>query len=92
MAQLQLSEFLEPTTSYLSVVELGLYESTVRLNACAGGEEDRAGQSGMGAGDRAGAGAAAQGHAAAPLAGDPAAAVLLLLSDGQEARRDQELV
>ena len=33
VAQLQLGEFLEPTTSYLSVVELGLYESTVRLNA-----------------------------------------------------------
>jgi peroxiredoxin len=32
VAQLQISEFLEPTTSYLSVVELGLYESTVRLN------------------------------------------------------------
>jgi chlorite dismutase len=33
VAQLQLSEFLEATTSYLSVVELGLYESTVRLLA-----------------------------------------------------------
>jgi peroxiredoxin len=33
LAQLQLSEFLEPTSSYLSVVELGLYESTVRLIA-----------------------------------------------------------
>jgi len=33
IAQLQLSEFLEPTSSYLSVVELGLYESTVKLNA-----------------------------------------------------------
>ena len=33
VAQLQLSEFLEPTSSYLSVVELGLYESTVKLNA-----------------------------------------------------------
>jgi peroxiredoxin len=31
VAQLQLSEFLEPASSYLSVVELGLYESTVRL-------------------------------------------------------------
>ena len=31
VAQLRLAEFLEPTTSYLSVVELGLYESTVRL-------------------------------------------------------------
>src|SRR5262252_3824685 len=33
VSQLQLAEFLEPTTSYLSVVELGLYESTVRLHA-----------------------------------------------------------
>jgi len=33
VAQLQLYEFLEPTSSYLSVVELGLYESTVRLIA-----------------------------------------------------------
>ena len=33
LAQLQLSEFLEPASSYLSVVELGLYESTVKLNA-----------------------------------------------------------
>ncbi|HEY3302629.1 MAG TPA: hydrogen peroxide-dependent heme synthase [Candidatus Binatia bacterium] len=30
-ANLKLAEFLEPTTSYLSVVELGLYEATVRL-------------------------------------------------------------
>ena len=33
ISQLQLAEFLESTTSYLSVVELGLYESTVRLHA-----------------------------------------------------------
>ncbi len=31
VATLKLAEFLEPTTSYLSVVELGLYEATVRL-------------------------------------------------------------
>jgi peroxiredoxin len=31
VANLTLAEFLEPTTSYLSVVELGLYEATVRL-------------------------------------------------------------
>ncbi len=31
LAQTQLAEFLEPTTSYLSVVELGLYESSMRL-------------------------------------------------------------
>ena len=30
LARLRLADFLEPTTSYLSVVELGLYESTVR--------------------------------------------------------------
>ena len=31
LANLQLMEFLEPTTSYLSTVELGLYEASVRL-------------------------------------------------------------
>jgi peroxiredoxin len=30
LAQLRLSDFLEPTTSYLSVIELGLYESTIK--------------------------------------------------------------
>ncbi|MEO7652637.1 MAG: hydrogen peroxide-dependent heme synthase [Bryobacteraceae bacterium] len=33
LAHLDLADYLEPTTSYLSVVELGLYESTVRLHA-----------------------------------------------------------
>jgi chlorite dismutase len=31
IAQLDLAEFLEPSASYLSVVELGLYDSSVRL-------------------------------------------------------------
>jgi peroxiredoxin len=31
LARLRLSEFLEPATSYLSVVELGLYDSTLEL-------------------------------------------------------------
>ncbi|HXB74105.1 MAG TPA: hydrogen peroxide-dependent heme synthase [Candidatus Acidoferrales bacterium] len=31
LARLQLSDFLEPTTSYLSVIELGLYESTSKV-------------------------------------------------------------
>ena len=31
VSALRLSEFLEPTTSYVSVVELGLYDSTVKL-------------------------------------------------------------
>ena len=30
LAQLPLSEYLEPATSYLSVIELGLYESTIK--------------------------------------------------------------
>ena len=30
IAQLKLSDYLEPTTSYLSMIELGLYESTVK--------------------------------------------------------------
>jgi len=31
LAQLRLSDFLEPATSYLSVIELGLYESTLKI-------------------------------------------------------------
>jgi hydrogen peroxide-dependent heme synthase len=31
LARLQLSDYLEPTSSYLSVVELGLYESTSKI-------------------------------------------------------------
>jgi peroxiredoxin len=30
LAQLDLNDYLEPTTSYLSVIELGLYESTIK--------------------------------------------------------------
>ena len=30
LAQLALSDYLEPTTSYFSVIELGLYESTIK--------------------------------------------------------------
>ena len=33
IAQMELSDFLEPTHSYLSVVELGLYESTAKTYA-----------------------------------------------------------
>jgi chlorite dismutase len=31
LAGLRLSDYLEPTTSYLSIIELGLYESTVKI-------------------------------------------------------------
>src|SRR5207302_5500434 len=31
LAQLRLSDYLEPTTSYLSIIELGLYESTLKI-------------------------------------------------------------
>ena len=31
LAQLRLSEFWEPTTSYLSIIELGLYDSTTKV-------------------------------------------------------------
>jgi chlorite dismutase len=31
LAQLRLSDFFEPTTSYVSVIELGLYESTTKV-------------------------------------------------------------
>jgi hydrogen peroxide-dependent heme synthase len=31
LANLRLSEYLEPTTSYLSIIELGLYDSTMKI-------------------------------------------------------------
>ena len=31
LANLRLSDYLEPTTSYLSIIELGLYDSTVKV-------------------------------------------------------------
>jgi peroxiredoxin len=31
LANLQLSDYLEPTTSYLSIIELGLYDSTLKI-------------------------------------------------------------
>jgi chlorite dismutase len=31
MARLRLSDYVEPTTSYLSMIELGLYESTIKI-------------------------------------------------------------
>jgi hydrogen peroxide-dependent heme synthase len=31
LARLRLSDYVEPTTSYLSVIELGLYESTIKV-------------------------------------------------------------
>ena len=31
LANLRLSDYLEPTTSYLSIIELGLYESTLKI-------------------------------------------------------------
>ena len=33
LARLKISDFLEPTTSYLSIVELGIYESTAKVYA-----------------------------------------------------------
>jgi peroxiredoxin len=33
VARLEMSEYLEPTTSYLSIIELGLYESTAKVYA-----------------------------------------------------------
>jgi chlorite dismutase len=31
LSRLRLADFLEPTTSYLSIIELGLYESTIKI-------------------------------------------------------------
>ena len=45
LAHLDLDEYLEPTHSYVSVVELGLYESSVQLYDSLARKRHRAGQS-----------------------------------------------
>ena len=52
MAGLRLSDYLEPTTSYLSMIELGLYESTIKIYSELVGTRRGAAFGGMEAGDR----------------------------------------
>ena len=92
LCSLELHAYLEQTTSYVSVVELGLYDSTVKLY-----EELLA--EGIAPSDptwrRTSAiahGRAGGGDGAALATRDSAEQVPLLLSDGQEARRGSQLV
>ena len=87
LAHLRLWDYLEQTSSYLSVVELGLYESTRQSLRRIGGEGNRRAYARLERADRADAGAAAAGDAAAPVPRGAAREVSVLLSDGSQARR-----
>ena len=87
-----LQEFLEPTHSYLSVIELGLYDSSMKLFQAAYragiGSADGRVEQGSGGDDRA----AKAGDAAAIVSQDSGEPVFVFLSDGSPSRRGQELV
>ena len=91
-AQLRVShsrfhEFLEPTHSYVSVVELGLYEASVKLYTELTTKGLQPGSAEWNQRSRQNCQAAA-GRGAASLAGDSAATVPLLLPDEQASRRE----
>ncbi len=92
IARLRLNDYLEQTTSYVSVVELGLYESSLKLYrtlqekgiAPHSPEWDAAIDETVGAADGS--------DAAAFVSADSAFALCLLLSHGPASWRRQELV
>ena len=88
-----LSDYLEPAHSYLSMIELGLYESTSKVYGELGreGRASRIRRSGRPEIEAA-LERSAQGHGAAAVARNPAGQISLLLSDGPEARRIRQLV
>ena len=91
LQKLALWDFVEQTSSYLSIVELGLYESTAKVY---GGLAERGIEPHTPEwdGNSRDARPPAPGHASAIVSGDAGAQVHLLLSDGPAARRRQELV
>jgi peroxiredoxin len=92
LANLRLSDYLESTTSYLSIIELGLYESTVKIykELAEQGIEPHSDQWKAEIAWQAGT---PQGSdAAAPLSRNSTASLRLLLSYGPSPRRRQELV
>ena len=92
LSQLELAEYLEPTTSYLSVIELGLYESIDEDVQEPGGAWHRAALRCMEAGHQRSPGTAEGGHAPAAVSGDSETPLPLLLPHGPPPRRGQELV
>ncbi len=92
IARLGIAPFLEPTTSYVSVVELGMYEMTAQIHS-------RLAEKGLAAGSKEfeeafDAELEEQRRRVAPpsLPGGPAAAVRLLLPDEQAPGGGEELV
>ena len=84
----RLHEFLEPTHSYVSVVELGLYEASVKLYTDLMAKGLQPGSAEWNREIEAELTKQRQAASAASLAGDSAATVPLLLSDEQASRRE----
>ena len=85
-------DYLEQTTSYLSVVELGLYESTVKVYAALAERGIAPHSPEWKAEIEETLERQREGHASAAVSGNAGAQIHLLLSDGPSPRRAQELV
>ncbi len=92
LSQLELNEYLEPASSYVSVVELGLYESTIKLyrDLVARGVEPHSPE--WNAEIEEALNRQRRGDARPPLSADPRGPLRQLLSHGPQARRNEELV
>ena len=92
VAGLALSDYLEPTTSYLSVIEIGLYEATVALYRKL--IENGVGPHSPQWKSEIESELARQREkiSTAAVSENPRASVPVLLSDGQETRRRRQLV
>jgi peroxiredoxin len=85
-AKLRLSDYLETTTSYLSVVELGLYESTQKVYASLAERGIEPFSEEWNKAIEETLNRTARSDEDALVAGDPGESVLVFLSDGPAAR------
>ncbi len=92
IARLRLSDYLEPMTSYLSVIELGLYESTIKVYSELAERGVEAHSEEWNRVIKETLVTAERSYAAAIVSGAAQAPVSLFLPDGSAARRRQELV
>ena len=92
VAALELNAFIEQSGSYVSMVEIGLYEATVALNARLMDEGLRPHSTRMETGGRRRTCRAARQDGHAPVAQDSRSPLPLFLPDEQTARRRRQLV
>ena len=90
LSRTELAEYLEPTTSYVSIVELGMYEMTAKIHAALGASSSREATSSNRRSTARWRGSGARQNRL--FIGCRQRALRVLLSDEQAARRSAQLV